>query len=151
MTPFDRESHNRMRHEQKIAAAVVNCLAGLAAFIVPSVTAAMAQDARNAELATMLDAPATVQAYYATDLYAKESGYALQIDADIGDHVKAGQVLAVIDNPELQMQLVRAEAAVQQASAALEVAKRRVVGMEADLTLQQVTLNGRNSCLPARP
>jgi multidrug efflux pump subunit AcrA (membrane-fusion protein) len=136
-----------MRHGPNIAAAVVNCLAGLAAFIVASVTAAIAQDARTAQAlgetspsATLLDAPATVQAYFATDLYAKESGYALQIDADIGDHVKAGQVLAVIDNPELQMQLVRAEAAVQQASAALEVAKRRVVGMEADLNLQQVTL-----------
>jgi multidrug efflux pump subunit AcrA (membrane-fusion protein) len=136
-----------MRHGPNIAAAVVNCLAGVAAFIVASVAAAMAQDARNAQAlgetspsATLLDAPATVQAYYATDLYAKESGYALQVDADIGDHVKAGQVLAVIDNPELQLQFVRAEAAVAQASAALEVAKRRVVGMEADLTLQQVTL-----------
>ncbi len=130
-----------------MAAATVNCLAGLAAFIVTSVTAAMAQDARTAQAlgetspsATLLDAPATVQAYFATDLYAKESGYALQVDADIGDHVKAGQVLAVIDNPELQLQFVRAEAAVQQANASLEVAKRRVVGMEADLTLQQVTL-----------
>jgi len=144
-----------MRHGPNIAAAAVNCLAGLAAFIVASVTAAIAQDARNAQVlgatapatsnaaspsATLLDAPATVQAYFATDLYAKESGYALQVDADIGDHVKAGQVLAVIDNPELQLQFVRAEAAVAQASAALEVAKRRVVGMEADLTLQQVTL-----------
>jgi RND family efflux transporter MFP subunit len=145
-----------MRHGEKIAAAVANCLVSLAVLIVPSVIAAMAQDARNAQAArettpatsnsaasqpaTTLDAPATVQAYFATDLYAKESGYALQVDADIGDHVKAGQVLAVIDNPELQMQFVRAEAAVQQANAALEVAKRRLIGMQADLTLQQVTL-----------
>jgi multidrug efflux pump subunit AcrA (membrane-fusion protein) len=48
----------------------------------------------------------------ATDLYAKDSGYVLHVDADIGDHVKAGQVL-VIDDPELQMQFVRAEVAVQ--------------------------------------
>jgi multidrug efflux pump subunit AcrA (membrane-fusion protein) len=89
----------------------------------------------------MLDAPATVQAFFSTDLYAKESGYVLHVDADIGDHVKAGLVLAVIDNPELQMQFVRAEVAVQQASAALEVAKRRLVGMQADLALQRVTLN----------
>ena len=87
-----------------------------------------------------LDAPATVQAFFSTDLYAKESGYAVQVHADIGDHVKAGQVLAVVDNPELQMQLVKAEAAEQQANAALEVAKRRLIGMQADLTLQQVTL-----------
>lgn len=116
---------------------------------VPSAIATMAQDARVAQ-PTTLDAPATVHAYFATDLYAKESGYALQVDADIGDHVKAGQVLAVIENPELQMQFVRAEAAVQQANAAREVAKRRVVGMQADLTLQQVTLKRQEQLLAGK-
>lgn len=139
-----------MRHGRKMAA-VANCLALLAMLIVPSAHVAMAQNASAAQpaatanLATKpppvtLEAPATIQAYFSTDLYAKESGYALQVHADIGDHVKAGQVLAVIDNPELKLQLVRAEAAVRQANAALEVAKRRLVGMQADLTLQQVTL-----------
>ena len=146
-----------MRYGQRIAAAGAKCLASLAVVIAPSVIVAMAQDARNVQAPregvpavadkpanpapaaqTILDAPATVQAFFATDLYAKDSGYVLHVDADIGDHVKAGQVLAV--DPELQMQFVRAEVAVQQASAALEVTKRRVVGMEADLALQRVTL-----------
>jgi RND family efflux transporter MFP subunit len=156
-----------MRYGKRIAAAAAKCLASGAVLIVPSVVVSMAQDARSVQAAregalavadkpvnpapaapanpapaaqTMLDAPATVQAFFATDLYAKDSGYVLHVDADIGDHVKAGQVLAVIDDPELQMQFVRTEVAVQQASAALEVAKRRVVGMEADLLLQRVTL-----------
>ncbi len=140
-----------MRHGRKIRA-VVNCLAGAAALTLASAHVAMAQNARPVQapppaagVATgspsmTLDAPATVQAFFATDLYAKESGYALQVNADIGDHVKAGQVLAVIDNPELKLQLLRAQAAVQQSNAALEVAKRRLIGMQADLTLQQVTL-----------
>jgi RND family efflux transporter MFP subunit len=88
--------------------------------------------------------------FFATDLYAKEAGYTLHVDADIGDHVKAGQVLAVIDNPELHMQLAKAAAAVQQAQAALEVAKRRLVGMEADLALQQVTLKRQEQLLTGR-
>jgi RND family efflux transporter MFP subunit len=148
-----------MRYGQRIAAAGAKCFASLAVVIVPSVNLAMAQDARNVQATregvlaaadkaanpapaapTTLDAPATVQAYFSTDLYAKDSGYVLHVDADIGDHVKAGQVLAVIDDPELQMQFVRAQVAVQQASAALEVAKRRLVGMQADLALQRVTL-----------
>jgi multidrug efflux pump subunit AcrA (membrane-fusion protein) len=136
-----------MRYGKRSAADGAKCLASLAIVIVSSV--ATAQDARNVQPAnpvpapaaqTMLDAPATVQAFFTTDLYAKDSGYVLHVDADIGDHVKAGQVLAVIDDPELQMQFVRAEVAVQQSSAALEVTKRRVVGMEADLALQRVTL-----------
>jgi RND family efflux transporter MFP subunit len=148
-----------MRYGKKIAASGAKRLVVLAVVIAPSVVVAMAQDARNVPAAregvpaaaekapnpapaapTILDAPATVQAFFSTDLYAKESGYVLHVDADIGDHVKAGQVLAVIDNPELQMQFVRAEAVVQQANAALEVAKRRLVGMQADLNLQRVTL-----------
>lgn len=126
-----------MRHGPKVAASVAKWLASLAVLTVPSATVAMAQASPPPPT---LDAPATVQAFFATDLYAKESGYALQVNADIGDHVKAGQVLAVVDNPELQMLFVKAEAAVQQSNAALEVAKRRLIGMQADLTLQQVTL-----------
>jgi len=84
--------------------------------------------------------PATVHAFYETDLYAKDSGYISQIHADIGDRVKKNQVLAVIDDPELQQQLLRSQAAVQQASASLEVAKRRLTGLQADRTLQQATL-----------
>jgi multidrug efflux pump subunit AcrA (membrane-fusion protein) len=84
--------------------------------------------------------PATIQAYFVTDLYAKNAGYVSQINSDIGDHVKKGQVLAVIENPELQAQFEKAQAAVAQAKAALDVAKRQLAGMEADLVLQRATL-----------
>ena len=39
------------------------------------------------------------------DLYAKESGFVHQLNVDFGTHVKAGQVLAVLEIPELKMQL----------------------------------------------
>ena len=84
--------------------------------------------------------PATIQAFFVTDLYAKVSGYVSQINNDIGDRVGKGAVLAVIANPELQAQFDKAEAAVQQATAAVEVAKRQITGMQADLALQEVTL-----------
>lgn len=84
--------------------------------------------------------PATIQAFFITDLYAKDSGYVSQVDSDIGDHVKQGQVLAVIEDPELQAQFEKAQASVLQASADIEVAKRELAAMQADLTLQQVTL-----------
>jgi multidrug efflux pump subunit AcrA (membrane-fusion protein) len=54
--------------------------------------------------------------------------------------VKKGQVLAVIEDPELQAQFDKAQAIVLQASADIEVAKRQLAAMQADLTLQQVTL-----------
>jgi multidrug efflux pump subunit AcrA (membrane-fusion protein) len=84
--------------------------------------------------------PATIQPFFVTDLYAKDSGYVSQVNNDLGDHVKNGQVLAVIEDPELQAQFDKAQAGVQLAKAALEVAKRQLAGMQADLVLQQVTL-----------
>jgi multidrug efflux pump subunit AcrA (membrane-fusion protein) len=53
---------------------------------------------------------ATVEALWSTDQYAKTSGYVAEVNADLGDHVKKGQVLAVIDVPELQKELAAAKA-----------------------------------------
>ncbi len=39
------------------------------------------------------------------DVYAKESGYVKELNVDYGTHVKAGQVMAVLEIPELQLQL----------------------------------------------
>src|SRR5262245_8362674 len=96
-------------------------------------------DEEGQPLATVV-IPATIQAFFVTDLYAKNAGYVSQINFDIGDHVKKGQVLAIIEDPELQAQFERAQAAVAQAQAALNVAKRQLAGLEADLVLQKATL-----------
>jgi multidrug efflux pump subunit AcrA (membrane-fusion protein) len=85
-------------------------------------------------------ASATVQAFFVTDLYAKDSGYVSRVSADIGDHVNEGQVLAVIDDPETQAQYEKVLAGVQQAKAALDVARRQYIGLQADRTLQLLTL-----------
>jgi multidrug efflux pump subunit AcrA (membrane-fusion protein) len=97
------------------------------------------RDDENPRFATVV-VPATIQAFFVTDLYAKAYGYVSQINVDIGDRVNKGQVLAVIEEPELQAQFDKAQAVVQQAKAALEVAKRQLAGMQADLALQLVTL-----------
>src|SRR5215472_3826309 len=47
----------------------------------------------QAQLLKPIVVPATIQAFFVTDLYAKNAGYVSQINNDIGDHVKKGQVL----------------------------------------------------------
>ena len=97
---------------------------------------------------------ATVEALWSTDQYAKTSGYVTEVNADLGDRVKKGQVLAVIDVPELQKELAAAKAtvvakqelakaagaAVEQAQTAIEVAKRQQAGANAELHLAETTL-----------
>jgi RND family efflux transporter MFP subunit len=57
------------------------------------------------------------------DVMAKVAGYVKQINVDVGDHVKQGQTLAVLEVPEMQDDMARAQAAVDQAQA--EVARVR--------------------------
>lgn len=97
-------------------------------------------------------APGNIAAFYSADLYAKESGYITEVLADIGDHVKKGDVMAIIDNPELQQQCVAAQATaaarqemtkaadatVQQFRAAVDVSKKQLAGFEAEQKLAQL-------------
>jgi RND family efflux transporter MFP subunit len=50
--------------------------------------------------------------YQEVEIHAKVAGYVKQINVDVGDHVKAGDVLATLEIPELQDDLKKAEAAV---------------------------------------
>jgi len=61
--------------------------------------------------------PAEFRPYLKVELHAKVSGYVDQINVDIGDQVKAGQLLARLEVPELRDELARAKAAEQRAEA----------------------------------
>lgn len=67
--------------------------------------------------------PADVQAFTEASIHARASGYLKAWLVDIGDQVTNGQVLAEIDTPELDQQLAQAKAEVDQAVAALNLAK----------------------------
>src|SRR5258708_29677169 len=60
---------------------------------------------RRVTVAQRLQTNATLEAFEETDLFAKISGYLSDVRVDIGDHVKAGQVLAAIDTPEMEQEL----------------------------------------------
>ncbi|MFZ3264766.1 MAG: efflux RND transporter periplasmic adaptor subunit [Terriglobales bacterium] len=49
------------------------------------------------------------------DVYAKESGYVQKLTVDYGTHVKAGQVMAILEIPELQAQLEEDQAEIRNA------------------------------------
>jgi RND family efflux transporter MFP subunit len=70
--------------------------------------------------------PGTVRALEETQIFARVTGYVRTWNVDIGDKVKAGQVLAEIDAPDLASQLsqARAQAAAAQAAVTQAVAQR---------------------------
>jgi RND family efflux transporter MFP subunit len=95
---------------------------------------------RRVTVAQRLQTNATLAPFEVTDLFAKVTGYLSDVRVDIGDHVKAGQVLAVIDLPEMEKQLAEDEAQLASKQSALETARRQVVHDRANRTLQDITL-----------
>ena len=64
----------------------------------------------NAVAAATLDLPARLEAYSRAPIYARISGYLKSWKVDIGAPVKAGQLLAEIETPDLDQQLLQARA-----------------------------------------
>jgi RND family efflux transporter MFP subunit len=71
---------------------------------------------------TDLTVPGTVQAFSESPVYARIGGYLRAWNADIGARVRKGQLLAVIDAPEVDQELSRARAMLTQAQANLQLA-----------------------------
>jgi RND family efflux transporter MFP subunit len=74
----------------------------------------------------------SVHPYQEADLFAKISGYLKALHVDYGSRVKRGQLLAEIDDPEVQKEADRAAAALVQSRAAVRQAKARVESAIAD-------------------
>jgi RND family efflux transporter MFP subunit len=70
-----------------------------------------------------LELPGQLQAYNEAPIYARVPGYLKSWNRDIGAKVKAGQVLAVIDAPELDQELAQAQANLATVEANLKLAK----------------------------
>jgi RND family efflux transporter MFP subunit len=67
--------------------------------------------------------PGTMQAYEESPIYARTNGYLLRWYKDIGSHVNKGDLLADIDTPEVDQELIQARANRQQIVAQLDLAK----------------------------
>jgi RND family efflux transporter MFP subunit len=70
-----------------------------------------------------LTLPGTLQAYFNAPIYSRVSGYVHAWYVDIGARVNAGQLLATIDTPELDQQLIQARADLTSAQADMNLAQ----------------------------
>jgi membrane fusion protein, multidrug efflux system len=70
-----------------------------------------------------LQLPSTLQAYIEAPIYARTTGYLGRWYKDIGSKVKKGELLADIETPEVDQELLQARAARDQAAAQLKLAQ----------------------------
>jgi membrane fusion protein (multidrug efflux system) len=68
----------------------------------------------RAEAASSLTLPGTVQPVHQAAIYARATGYVKKFSVDIGSTVRAGQLLGIIETPDLDQQLAQARAILQQ-------------------------------------
>lgn len=83
--------------------------------------------------------PANLQAFSDTPIYARTTGYLKRWYADIGKRVKAGELLAEIDAPELDDQLQQARANYATAEANYHLAQSTAVRWESLLKTDSVS------------
>lgn len=88
-----------------------------------------------------LELPGDTQALIESPIYARADGYLSRRLVDIGDRVKAGQVLAELDTPELDQQIQQARATMSQSQAGLKQLQASVVQARANLRLAELTLD----------
>jgi RND family efflux transporter MFP subunit len=84
-------------------------------------TVSVLQPSRGKGVALTL--PGRLQAWDEAPVYARTGGYLRRWYVDIGDRVKAGQLLAEIDAPEVDQQLAAAQAALAASSAQLNLSE----------------------------
>ena len=139
-SPIEHQAPKKRKTTHWAAAVVVSlAVAGaLTSGILPRVTARTTLRKETAQMAVPTVAvirpertaqaeeivlPANVQAFISAPIYARTSGYLKKWYADIGAHVKQGQLLAEIETPEVDQQLQQARADLGTAQANLHLAE----------------------------
>lgn len=88
-----------------------------------------------------IEEPGQVEGFEEAPLYAKLPAFVENVNVDIGQHVKEGEVLAVLRIPELQREFEQKVAAVKQAESAVDQAKAAIAVSRAAVTSAKAKLS----------
>jgi RND family efflux transporter MFP subunit len=102
-------------------------------------------------LASELSIASEFQPYQEVNVYAKVSGYIQKLCVDWGTHVKQGQLLAVLEIPELLQQLQQDEASVRKSEQDLARAKEELNRAESAYTVAHLTYSRLADVQKSRP
>jgi len=85
------------------------------------------------------------------DIMAKVSGYVKEIRVDVGDHVRQGDTLATIEIPEMQDDITRAQATIDQAEAEVTGARDEVRRAESSHDIAHLSYQRLAGVVQERP
>lgn len=101
--------------------------------------------------------PGSVHSFEHIDLYAQVPGYLKMQKVDIGDPVKEGQILAIVDVPDIEARVDRNKAAIErteaqldQMNSRLDVAKANLKAAEAAVTQAEANLKSATAWVTYR-
>jgi RND family efflux transporter MFP subunit len=89
--------------------------------------------------------------YQEVDVHAKVAGYIRKIYVDVGDHVKAGQVLAILEVPELNAQVMGAKADMHRSRDAIRRAQSEIERAESEHSAYHAAYTRLKQASEARP
>jgi RND family efflux transporter MFP subunit len=85
------------------------------------------------------------------DVYAKESGFVKQLLVDYGSHVRKGQLLAVLEIPELEANIQQDESAIKSLADQLKNAEHQLDRVEAQHRVLHLDFDRINSVAKSKP
>ena len=103
------------------------------------------------EIHRFVTLPGSIKANQQAKLYAKVPGYLKSIKVDIGDTVKAGQLIAVIEVPELSADMVRVKAALARSEAELQQAMTIVTKAKVEVEASQLDFDRTSKARKTSP
>lgn len=106
---------------------------------------------RRGTVANTLSIAGEFLPYQEVDIHAKVAGYIRKINVDIGDHVKAGQVLAILEVPELDAQVQGANAGIRHSNDEILREQNEVASAEADHAALHAASQRLQQAAKARP
>jgi RND family efflux transporter MFP subunit len=106
---------------------------------------------RRGDISNMLSIAGEFLPYQEVELHAKVAGYIRKINVDIGDHVHMGQVLAVLEVPELAAQVQGADAGIRHSQDEIVRAQNEVARDEAAHAALHAAYKRLKQAAEARP
>ncbi len=85
------------------------------------------------------------------DVYAKESGFVRTLNVDYGTHVKAGQLMAILEIPELQAQVDEDEADIKDAAGRLARSNKDLNRVQAQYKVAHLQFTRLDQVAKSRP